>query len=140
MVARDQENENETQEGFEPEDIDMMVPTDWSSKLRGCLSCSLVKTVNQFATNGCENCPFLNMQGDKERIMDCTSNSILGIYTTMNPRTSWVARWQRTVKLRPGCYAIAIDATLPEGIEEELSEQGIRVKRTRATAEATLRK
>mmetsp|Transcript_2879 Transcript_2879/g.8798 ORF Transcript_2879/g.8798 Transcript_2879/m.8798 type:complete len:133 (+) Transcript_2879:91-489(+) len=119
--------------GETAEEIDEIIPTEWGARIRACLSCSLVKTVAQFLANGCENCVFLGMDGDKEQVMKCTSSSILGIYTLMQSKYSWVAKWQRTMKLRPGCYAIAIDAILPEDVEEQARQAGGRIGRTRAT-------
>lgn len=48
-------------------------PTDWGKNLRCCMVCRLMKTFEQFYDAGCENCPFLSMEGDRERIFDCTS-------------------------------------------------------------------
>ena len=41
--------------------------------MRCCVTCRLVKTVDQFYDTGCENCHFLSMDGDRERIYDCTT-------------------------------------------------------------------
>lgn len=49
------------------------VPTELGKSLRCCMPCRLVKTFDQFYEHGCENCAFLEMQGDTERIYDCTT-------------------------------------------------------------------
>lgn len=64
--------------GASADELDAIIPTDWGTRTRACLSCSLMKTVNQFLTMGCENCEFLKMAGDKERVMACTSSAVLG--------------------------------------------------------------
>jgi transcription elongation factor SPT4 len=38
------------------------------SGLRACLRCALIKTFEQFHHDGCENCDFLSMEGNTERI------------------------------------------------------------------------
>ena len=48
-------------------------PTDLGKSLRCCGVCRLVKTFEQFYDSGCENCAFLEMEGDKERVFDCTT-------------------------------------------------------------------
>ncbi|CAN0315405.1 unnamed protein product [Phaeothamnion confervicola] len=57
----------------------------------------LVKTTDQasFYNEGCENCPFLYMKDDTERVNDCTSAYFTGLISMIEPRGSWVARWQR---------------------------------------------
>lgn len=64
----------------QPVDVDSrVVPLEIAqSKLRACMSCSLIKTVNQFNEDGCENCPFLKYDGDKERISLCTTSQFVG--------------------------------------------------------------
>lgn len=48
-------------------------PTEWGKGLRCCVPCHLVKTFEQFYEEGCQNCPFLGMEGDRERIYDATT-------------------------------------------------------------------
>eukprot|EP01032_Pedospumella_encystans_P008294 gene8294-9866_t len=36
--------------------------------LRACLRCSLIKTFEQFNDKGCENCEFIDLEGNKGRI------------------------------------------------------------------------
>ncbi|GAB4821276.1 hypothetical protein N2152v2_008322 [Parachlorella kessleri] len=48
-------------------------PTEWGKNLRCCMVCRLMKTFEQFYDQGCENCPYLAMEGDRERIFDCTT-------------------------------------------------------------------
>jgi hypothetical protein len=49
------------------------VPEALNRNLRCCIPCRLVKTLEQFYDQGCENCTFLDMEGDRERIEDCTT-------------------------------------------------------------------
>lgn len=55
----------------------------------------------QFMENGCENCPFLAMDGDRERCMDCTTVAFQGMVTVMDPTASWAAKWLHVCKLLP---------------------------------------
>lgn len=48
------------------------------SKLKACMSCSLIKTVPQYVMDGCDNCPFLHLRGDRERVMACTTSNFVG--------------------------------------------------------------
>jgi transcription elongation factor SPT4 len=48
-------------------------PEAWNKSMRCCVACRLVKTLDQFYDQGCDNCPFLEMEGDRERIEDCTT-------------------------------------------------------------------
>ena len=48
-------------------------PAEFNRNLRCCVTCRLVKTLDQFYEQGCENCPFLDMVEDRERIDDCTT-------------------------------------------------------------------
>lgn len=54
-------------------DIVAAPPTEWGKGLRCCVSCHLVKTFEQFYEQGCENCSFLALEGDRERIYDATT-------------------------------------------------------------------
>uniref|UniRef100_A0A7S0ZLH4 Spt4/RpoE2 zinc finger domain-containing protein n=1 Tax=Timspurckia oligopyrenoides TaxID=708627 RepID=A0A7S0ZLH4_9RHOD len=118
-------------------DDSLIVPQEFGmNKLRACLSCSLVKTQKQFYDQGCDNCPGLMLQRDSEAIAVCTSNAFSGTYVLLRPKDSWVSKWQRTRRFRPGCYAIQIDIQLPQSEEERLVENGQRVNRIRATANA----
>ena len=42
-------------------------------ELRACMTCSLVKTFTQFYDTGCENCAFLQMADNRQRVAECTS-------------------------------------------------------------------
>lgn len=56
----------------EQEIIGAGAPSDMKS-LRCCIPCRLVKSFEQFYEEGCENCVYLQMEGDPERIDDCTT-------------------------------------------------------------------
>ena len=70
------------------------------AKLRACLRCKLVKTEGQFEDNGCNNCSW-----DGADWPDETSQEFNGMIAIMEPRDSWVAKWQRCTELKPGVYA-----------------------------------
>ncbi|BFG04161.1 transcription elongation factor SPT4 [Drosophila madeirensis] len=76
--------------------------------LRACLVCSLVKSFDQFETDGCENCEeFLRMKA----------------LTT--PTDSWVAKWQRLARFTRGIYAISVSGTLPQSTLRDMKNRGI---------------
>lgn len=78
-------------------DAERIVPSELTnSKMRACMSCSIIKSMSQFTEFGCENCPFMQYEGDKERVGACTTNAFTGCYVMLKPKTSWVAKWQRT--------------------------------------------
>ncbi|KAK9536175.1 hypothetical protein VZT92_005983 [Zoarces viviparus] len=52
--------------------------------LRACLLCSLVKTIDQFEYDGCDNCEsYLQMKGNREMVYECTSSSFDGVVSMM---------------------------------------------------------
>ncbi|XP_030392267.1 transcription elongation factor SPT4 isoform X2 [Gopherus evgoodei] len=54
--------------------------------LRACLLCSLVKTIDQFEYDGCDNCDaYLQMKGNREMVYDCTSSSFDGLLELWAP-------------------------------------------------------
>ena len=78
------------------------VPKDLR-QLRACLSCSLVKTFDQWENDGCENCDvFLHMKNNRDNVYDMTSSNFDGMVASMKPDDSWVCKWQRITKFKPG--------------------------------------
>mmetsp|Transcript_49 Transcript_49/g.71 ORF Transcript_49/g.71 Transcript_49/m.71 type:complete len:128 (+) Transcript_49:201-584(+) len=98
------------------------VPTDMRG-LRACIPCLLVKTFTQFYEEGCENCQFLEMEGNRDRCLEVTTDQFEGLVSVMKPKESWVGRWIRVSKLLPGCYAIKVNAELDPRTEEELESR-----------------
>lgn len=87
--------------------------------LRACLLCSLVKTIDQFEYDGCDNCEaYLQMKGNREMVYECTSSSFDGVIAMMSPEDSWVAKWQRIGNFKPGVYAVTVTGRLPPGMFE----------------------
>jgi Spt4/RpoE2 zinc finger len=78
-------------------EAERIVPSEMvHSRQRACMSCSLIKSTAQFVSYGCENCPFMSYQSDRERVSACTTPAFVGCYITIKPKESWVAKWQRT--------------------------------------------
>jgi len=97
------------------------------SQLRACLLCSLIKTHEQFETYGCDNCEhLLNMADDNGKVHQYTSASFEGMIAMMQPTESWVARWKRLTKFKPGIYALAVHGELPRNVANSLREHGIK--------------
>jgi transcription elongation factor SPT4 len=89
------------------------------------MTCTLVKTYEQFYNQGCENCTFLHMEEDPERVKECTSAHFDGLISMITPDKSWVARYQGVSRFHPGCYAVSVTGILPDHVEEELREKNI---------------
>jgi len=95
-------------------------------RLRACLLCSLVKTVDQFQQDGCDNCDkFLQMKNNSDRVDECTSQNFDGLTALMSPDDSWVAKWQRINRYAPGVYALSVSGKLPNSTIRDLRSQGV---------------
>ncbi|XP_064620492.1 transcription elongation factor SPT4-like [Lineus longissimus] len=104
-------------------------------QLRACLLCSLVKTIDQFEFDGCDNCEeYMGMKNNRDAVYECTSSNFDGMIAMMGPEDSWVAKWQRISKFTKGCYAVSVTGVLPPGIVRELKSKGI-MYRPRDTSE-----
>ena len=101
------------------------VPTSLKN-VRACKRCGILKTVEQFYEDGCENCPFLNMADDMQQVNKCTSAFFEGQAAVMDPRESWAAKWIRVDAYLPGVYAISVTGQFDREIEQDLEERGIR--------------
>mmetsp|Transcript_25227 Transcript_25227/g.42026 ORF Transcript_25227/g.42026 Transcript_25227/m.42026 type:complete len:123 (-) Transcript_25227:122-490(-) len=109
------------------------VPNEFKA-LRSCLRCSLIKTFEQFIDRGCENCEFLAMEGDSRKVQECTTSYFEGAIALVEPRGSWVAKWQRVSQFYPGMYAIDIAGELPEDVVDYLENRGIPYKSSKAAS------
>jgi transcription elongation factor SPT4 len=121
--------------------------------IRACKRCGLLKTLDQFINEGCENCPFLEMvnihllstacftmhaqltnasfmlQGDDpEKVNLCTTAFFEGQVAVMDPRESWAAKWLRVDAYLPGVYAITVTGQFDKDIEDELESRGCRYR------------
>ncbi|XP_023243607.1 transcription elongation factor SPT4 [Centruroides vittatus] len=104
------------------------IPKDLRN-LRACLLCSMVKTLEQFEFDGCDNCEgYLGMKNNRDMVYDCTSSNFDGLISLMGPEDSWVAKWQRINHMVKGIYAISVSGRLPPGIIRELKSRGITYK------------
>lgn len=96
---------------------------------RACLCCSLIKTVDQFENDGCENCDFfLNMKNNRHRVYEYTSANYDGVIAAICPEESWVCKWQRTNKFVRGIYAVSVSGMLPVSMVKEMTKRGITYK------------
>ncbi|CAO3701091.1 unnamed protein product [Rhizopus microsporus] len=108
--------------------MSQVLPID-KKQLRACLLCSLIKNASQFRANGCENCDeILQMRGSMDCVIECTSSKFEGFIAMMNPKESWVGRWQRIDKFTRGLYAIRVYGRIPEDVEDDLARRGIPYK------------
>ncbi|ORZ41365.1 transcription elongation factor SPT4-like protein [Catenaria anguillulae PL171] len=104
--------------------MEPQIPKD-KRNLRACLLCSLVKNASQFRRDGCDNCEeILQLRGRPERLEECTTSAFEGTIAMMNPRRSWVGKWQRINPYLPGLYAIKVSGRLPDDVIEVLERSG----------------
>jgi transcription elongation factor SPT4 len=68
----------------------------------------------------------LNLTGSLDTVLECTSANFNGCLALMDPKTSWVAKWQRIEGYVPGVYAVQVIGQLPDGYVQDLTEQGLR--------------
>jgi transcription elongation factor SPT4 len=102
------------------------IPPNQQRNMRACMVCSIVRTQQQFLASGCPNCEyFLELSRNLEQINDCTSQVFDGLITLVDPKRSWVARYQRIDDYVPGVYATQVEGILPEDIIVAVENAGI---------------
>ncbi|KAF9763867.1 Transcription elongation factor SPT4 [Nosema granulosis] len=90
-------------------------PTTLSTKLRACKNCSQIKPLSSFRSSGCENCPPL---------VDSLSSKFKGMIAVVQPKTSWVAKWQRISENKPGLYAMTVEGSMSDENIFEIEKTG----------------
>ncbi|KAI3323220.1 Spt4/RpoE2 zinc finger-domain-containing protein [Xylariaceae sp. AK1471] len=103
---------------------DNFVPPGQQRYTRACMVCSIVMTQARFRSEGCPNCPFLEIRGNADALDSCTSTVFEGLITVANPKKSWIAKWQRLDTYVPGVYATKVSGSIPEDIRNGLLEDG----------------
>ncbi|KAG9195438.1 hypothetical protein G6011_00559 [Alternaria panax] len=102
------------------------IPPAQQRNMRACMVCSIVRTQNQFLTQGCPNCEeILELAGNPEQINDCTSQVFEGLITVADTSRSWVARYQRLEGYKPGVYATQVEGILPDDVIGLVESAGI---------------
>jgi transcription elongation factor SPT4 len=102
------------------------IPPNQQRNMRACMVCSVVRTQQQFLTQGCPNCEeILELAGNPEQINDCTSQVFEGLITVADTSRSWVARYQRLEGYRPGVYATQVEGILPDDVISAVENAGI---------------
>lgn len=94
--------------------------------LRACLICAVVLPQSGFLSHGCPNCDFLDLAHSSDAVQECTSSVFEGTIALSDPKTSWVARWQRVDKYVPGVYAVKVVGQLSEDRILEAQEAGVK--------------
>jgi len=92
-------------------------------RLRACMNCSLIRTASQFKNSGCPNCPFLSVEKGKN-FTALTTPAFKGMIGMVNPGKSWVAKWQRIEKYKPGFYAMVVDGQLHGEYIQKIEDSG----------------
>jgi transcription elongation factor SPT4 len=70
-------------------------------ELRACLLCSILLTLSQFSETGCPNCQDLLSSAH-----DGTTANWEGLIAVVEPKDSWVSKWQGLTSFVPGLYAV----------------------------------
>ncbi|KAK9835907.1 hypothetical protein WJX74_010704 [Apatococcus lobatus] len=102
-----------------------VIPKGFGNNLRACIVCRLVKTYDQFLSNGCDNCPFLDMAGHRDQCLDCTTPTFAGMISLIQPQASWAGKWLHLGKFVPGSYAIKVTTPIPREVEDLLDQNNI---------------
>lgn len=95
-----------------------------NGKLRACLGCSQIKTLNGFRKDGCENCPMLNMKGSLANVNECTSSKFRGAIALLQAPNSWVGKWQRIEEFGKGFYAMTVEGVLSDDFIRDIEQNG----------------
>ena len=109
----------------------VVIPKDLR-RLRCCLRCHLIKNMDQFVAEGCENCPELSgMKGSQERVNEMTTDKYHGFVSLIETdiNKSWVARYlagtdyvQGEKERVAGVYAVKVFEEMESDVEAEIEE------------------
>jgi transcription elongation factor SPT4 len=90
--------------------------------------CSLSDILHQeFFNSGCPNCEaILLLRQNEDAILESTSQVFEGLIALNDPKTSWVAKWQRLTEYVPGTYAVKVSGTLDPEVIGSLEDNGIK--------------
>jgi transcription elongation factor SPT4 len=95
-------------------------------KLRACLATGLIKTEEQWFKDGHDIFGYIRMAEDRDVVHEFTSPNFDGMVAIMEPKNSWVARWQGVQNFVPGCYALRVRGTLPSQWATLLEDEGFK--------------
>lgn len=93
-------------------------------QLRACMLCSIVLSEYQFERTSCPNCQEI-MEDSGASVYDYTSPIFEGLVAMVNPKRSWVAKWQRNDQMIPGLYAVQVTGQMSEDVLQTLEMRGI---------------
>ena len=101
------------------------VPKDLRG-LRACKVCSLIKSMDQFLRDGCDNCePYLKLKRNREAINECTSQSFDGMISLIDePHRELGCKVAENRAFIPGVYAVSVSGELPGDNVKSLKDQG----------------
>jgi transcription elongation factor SPT4 len=67
------------------------------------------------------------LQNSDEAVEQCTSQVFEGSMAIVDPKKSWVAKWQRLTNYVPGVYALKVSGTLSEDVRLRIEQDfGVR--------------
>ena len=69
---------------------------------------------------------YIRMAEDRDVVHEFTSPNFDGMVAIMEPKNSWVARWQGVQNFVPGCYALRVRGTLPSQWATLLEDEGFK--------------
>eukprot|EP00386_Alphamonas_edax_P013174 GDKI01040780.1.p1 GENE.GDKI01040780.1~~GDKI01040780.1.p1 ORF type:complete len:135 (-),score=33.79 GDKI01040780.1:23-391(-) len=108
--------------GEKEQEVEGVAPASMKD-LRACMNCKLVQTGKQFMEEGCPNCHLIDYKGDRDKVQNCTTTNYSGLISLMQPKQSWVARYNKLTEHVPGCYAVHVSGDLPEAVQDDLRMQ-----------------
>ena len=83
--------------------------------LEACRQCHLLLTQNQWSKRSWQTCP--------NNCMNDRTSEFSGIIAMLQPRGSWVAKWNQMSDYVPGIYAIHIKSDMEEDDQNENEDE-----------------
>merc|ERR1712080_41962 len=93
--------------------------SSFNTRTRACKGCSYLAENKNFMRHGCPNCK--SFETNSRTISD----SFKGVIASINPKKSWVAKWQRIDQYKEGCYSLTVDGYLPDDCQHAMEDKGI---------------
>ena len=72
-------------------------------KLKACMDCHLIKTIQQFQSEGCDNCRWAGREAN-----DKLTAKFKGMIAITDPKNSWSAKYLKKSSYKPGFYCLSI--------------------------------
>ena len=117
---------SEDEEDDDPAEATICSIPDSLKGLRACMVCTMVKSMEQFLNEGCDNCEsFLQLRDNNARVSELTSHTFEGMVAIQNPAKSWVSKYQGIPQMKPGVYALEVTGIMNEEVQDYLKQKNI---------------